>query len=168
MAKSFRRESGQRLHQSPLRATYTFSAGVIISLLLLGVKTTKADEDPKEEIIRITKEMLHAIDHRDFNTYRNMTVNYLSCFEPQTKGQLVEGLDFHKYFFDRFPISDGPTTIVNPRVHLFGTDVACIGYVRLRQRMVGSTAEVLQTQETRVWQKINGQWKLIHFHRSDS
>ncbi|XP_070545064.1 calcium/calmodulin-dependent protein kinase type II delta chain-like [Ptychodera flava] len=165
MAKSFRRESGQRLHQSPLRATYTFSAGLIITLLLLGVTTTMAD--PKEEIIKVTKDLLYAIDHRKFDAYRNMTVPYITCFEPGTMGNLVEGLAFHKYYFDNFPANDGPTIIVNPHVHLFGTDVACIGYVRLIQTMVGTGTETLRSQETRVWQKIDGQWKNIHFHRSD-
>ncbi|XP_070545074.1 calcium/calmodulin-dependent protein kinase type II delta chain-like [Ptychodera flava] len=127
-----------------------------------------ADGDLKEEVIRATKEMLGAIDRRDFDAYCKMTVPHLSAFEPETRGHLVEGLDFHKYYSDHYAVFDGPTTIVNPCVHLFGKDVACIAYVRLRQRMVGTEAETVRSEETRVLQKIDGHWKLIHLHRSKS
>ena len=32
--------------------------------------------------------------------YRKLVDERLTCFEPFAKGNLVEGLDFHKYYFD--------------------------------------------------------------------
>ncbi|XP_070545100.1 calcium/calmodulin-dependent protein kinase type II alpha chain-like isoform X4 [Ptychodera flava] len=121
------------------------------------------------EIINITKDLLGAIDRRDYDAYRDMTVPHISCFEPETMGNVVDGLEFHKYYFDRFPAEDCPVTIVNPRVHMIGTDGACIAYIRLRQRMnAPGKAVTVKSQETRVWQKINGKWKNIHFHSTAS
>ena len=31
---------------------------------------------------------------------RKLTDPHLTCFEPEAKGNLVEGLDFHKFYFD--------------------------------------------------------------------
>ncbi len=46
-------------------------------------------------------------------------------------------------------------------------DAAIVSYVRLNQRVDAegrpTTAAV---EETRVWQKIDGQWRHVHFHRS--
>ena len=48
-------------------------------------------------------------------------------------------------------------------------DVAVVSYYRLTQ-VVDEQGGVFSkgTEETRVWQKKNGQWKHVHFHRSPS
>ncbi|XP_070545099.1 calcium/calmodulin-dependent protein kinase type II subunit alpha-like isoform X3 [Ptychodera flava] len=119
----------------------------------------------EEEVINVTKDLLSAIDRRDFKVYRDMTMENVSCFERGTMGDLVEGLDFHEYYFDKIPPENCSVTIINPRVHVFGPDAACIAYVRLRQRTTEPAITVtFRTQETRVWQRIDGKWKVIHFH----
>jgi hypothetical protein len=45
-------------------------------------------------------------------------------------------------------------------------DVAVISYVRLNQRVNGGVPSVRAVMETRVWEKQNGAWKHVHFHRS--
>jgi calcium/calmodulin-dependent protein kinase (CaM kinase) II len=53
-----------------------------------------------------------------------------------------------------------------PRVRIMG-DVAVVAYVRLNQR-VGDDGSAFSRafEETRVWQKKDGRWKHVHFHRS--
>ena len=82
-------------------------------------------------------------------------------------GQVVEGLDFHRFYFDLGGIR-GPhrTTMCSPRVRLMG-DVAVVAYARLVQRLKpeGGSATVAST-ETRVWQRQGGGWRHVHFHRT--
>ena len=48
-------------------------------------------------------------------------------------------------------------------------DAAVVSYVRLVQHLDGSGSAVTSRyEETRVWQKIGGAWKHVHFHRSAS
>ena len=50
---------------------------------------------------------------------------------------------------------------------MLGSDAAVIAYVRLVQKLDGSEKPVtICTEETRVWQRIDGQWKHVHLHRS--
>jgi len=46
-------------------------------------------------------------------------------------------------------------------------DVAVVSYVRLNQRVTGDGTPATDSfEETRVWQKQNGKWRHVHFHRS--
>ncbi|XP_027873171.1 calcium/calmodulin-dependent protein kinase type II delta 2 chain isoform X11 [Xiphophorus couchianus] len=61
------------------------------------------------------------------------------------------------------------TILLNPHVHLIGENAACIAYIRLTQYMDGSgMPRTMQSEETRVWQRRDGKWQNIHFHRSGS
>ena len=48
-----------------------------------------------------------------------------------------------------------------------GDSAAVLSYVRLTQSLDASgNPQTGRMEETRVWQKIGGQWKHVHFHRS--
>jgi calcium/calmodulin-dependent protein kinase (CaM kinase) II len=54
----------------------------------------------------------------------------------------------------------------SPKVKVMG-DIAVIAYVRLNQRLDADGSPVTTAvEETRVWQKRDGRWKHVHFHRS--
>uniref|UniRef100_A0A8C1JFM3 calcium/calmodulin-dependent protein kinase n=1 Tax=Cyprinus carpio TaxID=7962 RepID=A0A8C1JFM3_CYPCA len=94
----------------------------------------------------------------------------LTSFEPEALGNLVEGHDFHRFYFEN-ALSKGNkpvhTILLNPHVHLIGEDAACIAYIRLTQYMDGSgMPRTMQSEETRVWHRRDGKWLNIHFHRS--
>jgi len=91
----------------------------------------------------------------------------LTAFAPEAKGQLVEGLQFHSFYFNRKrPKGDYQTTMCSPKVRIMN-DVAVVAYIRLNQRVgqdgLPTTSAV---EETRIWQRQNGKWKHVHFHRS--
>jgi calcium/calmodulin-dependent protein kinase (CaM kinase) II len=50
---------------------------------------------------------------------------------------------------------------------MLGDDAAIVAYVRLVQR-VGDDDKpaTVSSEETRVWQRIDGRWRHVHFHRS--
>jgi len=81
-------------------------------------------------------------------------------------GNLVDGLDFHQYYFN-LPSGSNPvqSTIVAPHIRIMG-DVAVIAYVRLTQKIADGKPTTVAMEETRVWHRQNGKWKHVHFHRS--
>ena len=54
----------------------------------------------KTEIIEVTKTLLNSIKNGDFESYSQLCDLNLTAFEPETMGTLVEGLDFHKFYFN--------------------------------------------------------------------
>ncbi|XP_038256205.1 calcium/calmodulin-dependent protein kinase type II subunit delta isoform X34 [Dermochelys coriacea] len=137
--------------------------------------TTIEDEDVKarkQEIIKVTEQLIEAINNGDFEAYTKICDPGLTSFEPEALGNLVEGMDFHRFYFEN-ALSKGNkpihTIILNPHVHLVGDDAACIAYIRLTQYMDGSgMPKTMQSEETRVWHRRDGKWQNVHFHRSGS
>jgi ketosteroid isomerase-like protein len=124
--------------------------------------------DPEsDELLRLNQRLLDSIAGADWATYEELCDPSLTAFEPEAHGQLVEGMPFHRFYFDQGGVK-GPhqTTMASPRVRLMG-DVAVVAYVRLLQRVgTDGTASTLAFEETRVWQRRQGRWRHVHFHRS--
>ncbi|GAB6018835.1 hypothetical protein CHUAL_000496 [Chamberlinius hualienensis] len=125
-------------------------------------------EARKQEIIKITGQLLDAINTGDYETYTKISDPHLTAFEPESLGHLVEGMDFHKFYFDNSKNCKSMNmNILNPHVHLLGEDGACIAYIRLTQYMDRSgIAHTHQSEETRIWHRRDGKWQHVHFHRS--
>nr|XP_049577592.1 calcium/calmodulin-dependent protein kinase type II delta 2 chain isoform X2 [Syngnathus scovelli] len=131
----------------------------------------------KQEIIKVTEQLIESINNGDFEAYailhnRKICDPGLTSFEPEALGNLVEGHDFHRFYFEN-ALSKGNkpvhTILLNPHVHLIGENAACIAYIRLTQYMDGSgMPRTMQSEETRVWHRRDGKWQNIHFHRSGS
>ncbi len=124
--------------------------------------------DPvRDELLRLNQRLLDCIAQADWATYEELCDPSLTAFEPEALGQLVEGLAFHRFYFDCGGVQGNHnTTMCSPRVRVMG-DVAVIAYVRLNQRLHADGAPVTTgVEETRVWQRQDGRWKHVHFHRS--
>ncbi|XP_041672386.1 calcium/calmodulin-dependent protein kinase type II subunit gamma isoform X10 [Cheilinus undulatus] len=124
----------------------------------------------KQEIIKITEQLIEAINNGDFEAYTRICDPGLTSFEPEALGNLVEGMDFHKFYFENLLSKNSKpvhTTLLNPHVHLIGEDAACIAYIRLTQ-FVDTTGRPRssQSEETRVWHRRDGKWLNVHFHCS--
>ncbi|XP_076766205.1 calcium/calmodulin-dependent protein kinase II isoform X16 [Xylocopa sonorina] len=125
----------------------------------------------RQEIIKMTEQLIDSINTGDFEAYTKICDPHLTAFEPEALGNLVEGMDFHKFYFDNAVLGKNckavNTTILNPHVHLLGEDAACIAYVRLTQYMdKQGVAHTHQSEESRVWHKRDNKWQNVHFHRS--
>ncbi|XP_072289286.1 calcium/calmodulin-dependent protein kinase (CaM kinase) II beta 1 isoform X18 [Eucyclogobius newberryi] len=124
----------------------------------------------KQEIIKITEQLIEAINNGDFEAYAKICDPGLTSFEPEALGNLVEGMDFHRFYFENLLAKNSKpihTTILNPHVHLIGEDAACIAYIRLTQYVDGQgRPRSSQSEETRVWQRRDSKWQNIHFHCS--
>jgi len=122
----------------------------------------------ESQLLELTGQLLNSIADKDWNRYAAFCDPSLTCFEPESLGQLVAGMEFHKFYFD-LEGSPGPhnMTLASPHVRLLGQDAAVVSYVRLIQKLdPAGTPVTVSVEETRVWQRLQGQWKHVHFHRS--
>ena len=92
--------------------------------------------DAATDLLDLNQRLLDSIAEGDWATYCQLCDPGMTAFEPEACGHLVEGLDFHKFYFD-----------------LGGIDASGAPVTR-------------QSEETRVWLRRDGQWKHVHFHRS--
>ncbi|XP_019814493.1 calcium/calmodulin-dependent protein kinase type II subunit beta isoform X2 [Bos indicus] len=124
----------------------------------------------KQEIIKITEQLIEAVNNGDFEAYAKICDPGLTSFEPEALGNLVEGMDFHRFYFENLLAKNSKpihTTILNPHVHVIGEDAACIAYIRLTQYIDGQgRPRTSQSEETRVWHRRDGKWQNVHFHCS--
>uniref|UniRef100_A0A4W4E6S3 calcium/calmodulin-dependent protein kinase n=1 Tax=Electrophorus electricus TaxID=8005 RepID=A0A4W4E6S3_ELEEL len=68
-----------------------------------SANTTIEDEDVKarkQEIIKVTEQLIEAINNGDFEAYTKICDPGLTSFEPEALGNLVEGTDFHRFYFE--------------------------------------------------------------------
>ncbi|XP_041855136.1 calcium/calmodulin-dependent protein kinase (CaM kinase) II beta 1 isoform X6 [Melanotaenia boesemani] len=136
----------------------------------LSSPSLSSSQTRKQEIIKITEQLIEAINNGDFDAYAKICDPGLTSFEPEALGNLVEGMDFHRFYFENLLAKNNKpihTTILNPHVHLIGEDAACIAYIRLTQFVDGQgRPRSSQSEETRVWHRRDSKWQNIHFHCS--
>lgn len=141
------------------------------------------DDNIIDTLLSVNQRLLDAIMEGDWATYAELCDETISCFEPESKGHLVEGLPFHHFYFALSENSSGDetnellrgpetepamiqVTMASPHVRLMN-EAAVISYVRLVQTLDETGSPITKScQETRVWQLIDNQWKHVHFHRS--
>ena len=123
----------------------------------------------EDELLKLSRQLLTAIDSGDWSTYVSLCDESITCFEPEALGHLVDGLPFHQFYFD---LPGSPTkparqsTIASPHVRVVGR-AAVVSYVRVVQRLDASGSPIsVAAMETRVWEKKDSGWKHVHFHRT--
>jgi len=142
-----------------------------VSIKNLAQTSDPASSARKSEIVRLTEQILDAINTGDFDSYTKLSDPNLTAFEPEALGNLVEGIDFHRFYFDHYTVlkqsKQSNITILNPHIQLLGTDAASIAYIRVTQTIdKQGNAHTQQSEETRIWQRRDGRWLNVHFHRS--
>jgi len=121
-----------------------------------------------EEVLAASRKLLASIDSGNWAEYVKLCDETITCFEPEALGHLVAGLPFHEFYF-KLPGSGTPrqSTMASPDVRVLSDTSAVVTYVRLTQKLDAQGAPVsVRAMETRVWQKQNGVWKHVHFHRT--
>jgi hypothetical protein len=126
--------------------------------------------DAAQELLDLNQKLLDAIASGDWKTYEELCDPSITCFEPEALGHLVEGLPFHRFYFELPSAGPAPksnTTMVAPHVRMLSSDAAVVSYVRLTQRVQPNAGPLsVRQNETRVWQRRDGRWRHVHFHRS--
>ena len=123
--------------------------------------------DQSEHILRLNQRLLDAIAIADWDTYEELCDAELTAFEPEACGQRVQGLGFHRFYFDLgAPKQPRHTTMIDPRVCMLGDDAALVTCIRLVQAQTDEGPITQRSEETRIWQHREGRWRHTHFHRS--
>jgi hypothetical protein len=125
------------------------------------------DRATVEHILQLSRRLLTSIADADWATYADLCDPTLTAFEPEARGHLVEGMEFHHFYFGQGGIAGAHnTTMCSPHVRLLG-DVAVVSYVRLTQRLGDAGKPItVRSEETRVWERQGDAWRHVHFHRS--
>jgi calcium/calmodulin-dependent protein kinase (CaM kinase) II len=122
------------------------------------------------EILHLNQTLLDSVVRGDWSTYADLCSDDLTCFEAETNSLLVEGLPFHRYYFE-LPAGNStpsPVTVTMARPHLrwIGDDGVVLSYTRLSQRLLNGDPITASCCETRIWQRQTGRWQQVHVHRS--
>src|ERR1700730_584167 len=89
------------------------------------------DQSIHAELLELNQRLLESIAAGNWTAYQELCHPELSCFEPEARGQLVEGMAFHKFYFDLGAASTPRnTTMASPHVRMLGDDAALVIYVR--------------------------------------
>lgn len=121
----------------------------------------------RQEVLDANQRLLEAILDGDWETYADLCDPTITAFEPEACGELVEGMEFHQFYFDGAePPPRRNVTMCAPHVRLLG-DVAVVSYIRLVQKLAADGSPITRRcEETRVWHKQDDHWRHVHFHRS--
>lgn len=125
--------------------------------------------DVAAALLELSQQLLVSIDQQDWATYSDLCDPSLTAFEPEAVGSLVAGLEFHKFYFEMESANRRQqSTISSPDIRILD-DSAIITYIRLIQRVTEEgRATTSACEETRIWQRQDGEWKHVHFHRSNA
>ena len=121
----------------------------------------------EESLVAVNQRLLEAIADGDWNTYQELCDPNLTAIEPESEGLVVEGLGFHKFYFDLGGVrGKHNTTVHKPQVQIIG-ETGILGYVRLVQCLdEGGRPRTVANAETRVWKWTGSAWVHVHFHRT--
>ena len=135
--------------------------------------TDKTFSEEEREIYQITLDLLHAIRRGQVDIYQELCSENLTCIEPESSGNIIEGLDFHLFFLGNTKReSNYHIEIINPVIRVF-QDTAYISYTLISNQYFNDNFKLNTVFETRIYhkEKIGNEnsppkWKMVHFHRS--
>lgn len=126
----------------------------------------------KADVLSATATLLAAIDAGDWATYASLVAVGITAFEPEAKGQLIEGIDFHKFYFALGEAQPSPYKLsVRSKSHMMNVKVnmlaggksAVVTYIRMIQSPSAfATAQVDQKKPrsaSKAAQQGGGWWR---------
>ncbi len=125
-------------------------------------------DEEQRALLHITYAMLTAIDGGDTEAYASLCTPDLSCFEDVCRYR-IDGVEFHTSLIQQMAVHSHNRPVrfdmLSPRVQIHG-DAAVVTYTRLLTYDAPSSPSWRTFNETRVFVRIEGAWKMAHFHRS--
>ncbi|MCG8566872.1 MAG: nuclear transport factor 2 family protein [Desulfobacterales bacterium] len=119
------------------------------------------------EVETCLMDLLHSVQQADIETYLSRVSPEVSCFEPESRGHLLRGLGLHRFLVEAArPVEKYHIELVDPLIRV-GKDMAYVAYtLHLTELDGGKQAQLTAENVTRIFQREDGGWKMVHFHRS--
>ena len=121
----------------------------------------------EEEVLEITRQMLDAMYSANPDIHRTHSAEDMSSYEWYIAPQRIDGLEFHLALIGGGGNGEpSRLDMLTPRVQVYG-DTAIVSYTLLKTTLTETAPPVFSTMnETRVFVKIDGVWKMVHLHKS--
>ena len=123
-------------------------------------------------VLEAVERNLQAIWDADPIAYRQTCAEDVSFFEWYITTQRIDGIDFHlrEIVVHGEALGAGGAArveheILQPRVQFYG-DTAIATYTLLVRAVRDGAVQRTQQNETRVFHRFEGEWKLVHCHKS--
>jgi len=126
--------------------------------------------DAEEEVLAITRQMLDAMYTADPEVHRRHCAEDMSSYEWYIAPNRIDGLEFHLKLIEGGG-NGAPSRLdlLTPRVQVYG-DTAIVNYTLLKTVFPGPgilmPPDFSTINETRVFVKLDGVWKMVHLHKS--
>jgi hypothetical protein len=123
----------------------------------------------EQEILDFLHKHLRSVFTRDAATYEATTSPELSLYEWWITPHRQDGLDFHRFMIEQgWSGTSGEFRydLLEPRVQIYG-DTAVVSYTFMLSRVEADGSISHKTHnESRVLVKTDGQWQVVHVHKS--
>lgn len=134
---------------------------------------------PEDEVFEFLKQHLQAIQENDIAAYRATTHPDLTLYEWWVAPHRIDGLPFHEFMLtanarrgtvfgaegaqkERAPVR---FDLANLHIQRYG-DTAIASYTLLVSTALPEGVRVAAHNESRVMVKMNGNWQVVHVHKS--
>ena len=126
-----------------------------------------AEETSAAEVLEITRQMLDAMYTSDPEVHRRHSAEDMSSYEWYIAPQRIDGLEFHLRLIESGGNGAASSLdMLTPRVQVYG-DTAIVNYTLLKTMLSQDAPPRFSTMnETRVFVKLEGVWKMVHLHKS--
>jgi ketosteroid isomerase-like protein len=111
---------------------------------------------------------LRSVFERDFTTYKATTADDLSLYEWFVVPHRQDGLDFHEFMIEHGWAGIGGDwrfDLLEPRLQLYG-DTAIVTYTFMLTRATPDGIVHRTHNESRVLVRLDGEWRVVHVHKS--
>lgn len=129
------------------------------------------------EVLEFFYKHMQTIQDNDLQAYRASVSEDLSLYEWWVTPHRLDGVPFHEFMMSAnarqgtvFGVEGGPTNetrfdYANMQVQRYG-DTAILSYTLLISSATPQGVKVSSHNESRVVVKLDGEWKVVHVHKS--
>ena len=124
----------------------------------------------EQELLDLAYRLIEYIHAGDVESYRALSAPDLTCYETDVAPYRIDGVDFHIGLMTSMRDSHSFESLLRfdllgPKVQIHG-DCGVVTYTRLMTYSTETGPRFAAFNESRVFARAGGQWKMIHFHRS--